>query len=381
MRAQIETPEPITYIPPPPPDPSDIEVPDQDVLDDEHKETFRQALRRLLSTPLAEYTYAQILDGLPTEPSLRDSYVWMPRHPVYELEHTELCEGFLDKARDFMTKFDAFGLRFKQSLLRAFQNTTSGSQQFNLRLIELVVVACHQIAAHLYELDDGAHKHQLHQDWVDAESQVTEKEARYRSYALTPTAFFHRFYQAYDQYPRGCADVAGYWAEGKIFGGVVVFDRGETEQECNSMWIHGSKYRGPKTLYPPMPEQFDALISFLLAKPDDEVPCPLPIFGTRMNRPRWDAYDAITRFHIFRDKYERKVPTTRPQPGRVQDGADWPEILDEHIVMTAMRHRRWGRPVDEEELAAAQARLKEVTPSSPCWTQYVPNSEHEPHVD
>lgn len=131
-----------------------------------------------------------------------------------------------------------------------------------------------------------------------------------------------------------------------------------------------------------MPEQFDALISFLLAKPDDELPCPLPILGTRMNRPRWDAYDAITRFHIFRDKYERKVPTTRPEPGCVRaGGADWPEILDEHIVITAMQNRRWGAPVDEEELAAAEARLKEVTPSSPCWTQYVTNSEYEPQVD
>lgn len=144
------------------------------------------------------------------------------------------------------------------------------------------------------------------------------------------------------------------------------------------MWIHGSKLKGPTTLYPPTPDQFDALISFLLAEPDDELPCPLPILGTRMNRPRWDAYDAITRFHIFRDKYERKVPTTRPEPGCVRGGADWPEILDEHIVITAMQNRNWGAPVDEEELAAAEARLKEVTPSSPCWNQYVTNSEYEP---
>lgn len=109
----------------------------------------------------------------------------------------------------------------------------SGSKEFNLRLIELVVVACHQIGSYLFELDDGVHKHQLHQDWVDTDSQVTEEEARHRGYALPPTAFFHRSYQAYEQYPRGRADVAGYWAEGKIFGGVVVFDRGETEQEAS----------------------------------------------------------------------------------------------------------------------------------------------------
>ncbi|KAF7554764.1 hypothetical protein G7Z17_g2638 [Cylindrodendrum hubeiense] len=308
MRAQIEIPETITYITPLPPDPLDIFIKDADVLDTEHKETFRQALMRLLSTPLAEFTYAQILDGLPTEQCFLESYYFMHRHPVYELGHTELCEGFLEKARDFRATFDPSDLRFNQS---------------------------------------------VHQDWLDIEHQVTGDELRYRRYFLP----------------------SGYWAEGKIFGGVVVFDRGETEQECNSMWIHGSKLKGPTTLYPPTPEQFDALISFLLAKLDDEVSCPLPILGTRMNRPRWDAYDAITRFHIFRDKYERKIPTTRPEPGCVRGGADWPEILDERIVITAMQNRNWGVPVDEEELAAAKARLKEVTPSSPCWNQHITNSE------
>lgn len=136
MRARIENPEPITYITPPPPDPSDIEVPDQDALDNEHKETFRQALRRLLSTPVAELTYAQILDGLPTEQSFRDSYVWMPCHPVYELEHTELCEGFLDKARDFRAKFDPFDLRFKQSV----------SQLINMFLVPPVWLSGHPVA-------------------------------------------------------------------------------------------------------------------------------------------------------------------------------------------------------------------------------------------
>jgi hypothetical protein len=54
-----------------------------------------------------------------------------------------------------------------------------------------------------------------------------------RFYEPPPTAFCHRAYRYPEQYPRGLADVAGYWAESKIFGGVVVFDRGETEDEVN----------------------------------------------------------------------------------------------------------------------------------------------------
>ena len=55
-----------------------------------------------------------------------------------------------------------------------------------------------------------------------------------RFYDPPPTPFAHPAYRYPEQYPRGLADVAGYWAESKIFGGVVVFDRGETEEEVSS---------------------------------------------------------------------------------------------------------------------------------------------------
>lgn len=40
-----------------------------------------------------------------------------------------------------------------------------------------------------------------------------------------PTHFFHCQYVDFDLYPHGIADVAGYWTEDQIFGGVFVFDR------------------------------------------------------------------------------------------------------------------------------------------------------------
>ena len=92
-----------------------------------------------------------------------------------------------------------------------------------------MVVGCHQIAAHLYALDAGTHKHQLHDEWLQSPEATWLREERGR--ILPPTAFFHRYYMNVEQYPRGPPDAAGYWAEGKIFGGVVVFDRGESEKE------------------------------------------------------------------------------------------------------------------------------------------------------
>lgn len=68
----------------------------------------------VLRTKVAEFTFAQILDGLPTEQSLNDSYFYMEGHPVYELEHKELCEGYFEKAREFRCRFDPSSLLFNQ---------------------------------------------------------------------------------------------------------------------------------------------------------------------------------------------------------------------------------------------------------------------------
>lgn len=47
--------------------------------------------------------------------------------------------------------------------------------------------------------------------------------------------FFHVDYMDYDQYPNGLADIAGYWAEDRIFGGVVLFDRGDSGAEVRDV--------------------------------------------------------------------------------------------------------------------------------------------------
>ena len=55
-----------------------------------------------------------------------------------------------------------------------------------------------------------------------------------QGYSPPPAAFFHEYYTESERYPHGLGDVAGYWAEGKIFGGVVVFDRGESDSEVRA---------------------------------------------------------------------------------------------------------------------------------------------------
>lgn len=70
------------------------------LLDEEHFQEFHRALLNILSTDLAEFNHAQILDGLPTVKSFKESYDYMKGHPVYELDHTKLCPGSLGTARE-----------------------------------------------------------------------------------------------------------------------------------------------------------------------------------------------------------------------------------------------------------------------------------------
>lgn len=80
-------------------------------LDGEHLASFEQALANLLATPTAEFTYAQIIDGMPTN----DTY--MTDHWFYEglpvLDHQQLCPGTMEKTQAFRSQFDILSLKFE----------------------------------------------------------------------------------------------------------------------------------------------------------------------------------------------------------------------------------------------------------------------------
>jgi hypothetical protein len=86
-----------------------------------------------------------------------------------------------------------------------------------MRLLELLAIACHDIAALLYFNTEPG----LRRKDQDAETRRAALQGR-------PTDFMHEDYFAWEQYPNGIADVVGYWAEYHLFGGVVLFERGES---------------------------------------------------------------------------------------------------------------------------------------------------------
>lgn len=229
-----------------------------ELLEGEHLQTLRQALTNCLATSVAEYTYAQILDGRPT------ALVYCGEHHIEDdwpmRQHEEICPGFLDKAKAFRSDFDVLSLEFEAKVITTPSNTTSRlhiqcidiviqtlqayqdakyhTVAWKLRLIELVAVACHDIAVLLYEMDEGAHKHTEHKAWLK-EQKKKHPNKRSTARKLLPPAslFWHGAFRSHRRYPNGLAELAGYWAENQIFGGVVLFDRGESGEEVSLLLL------------------------------------------------------------------------------------------------------------------------------------------------
>lgn len=97
-----------------PPVKSNSHVDSLDILDAAHQNPFEKALRRILNTELAEHTYAEILDGLPTNDSYRDLHYPQAGHPC--LQHLELCPGSRERACEFRSGLDITALKFNSSV-------------------------------------------------------------------------------------------------------------------------------------------------------------------------------------------------------------------------------------------------------------------------
>lgn len=125
------------------------------------------------------------------------------------------------------------------------------------------------------------------------------------------------------------------------------------------------------TLFPPTPDQFNALMRFLLSNEDQNAECPLLIQGTKHNRPRWDPNKAFAHHHMFRDKYERNV-LPEPRHGQdVWDSIHWPELDDSRVLSLVHCPRTDGTPwVTDEQVAEAKANIWNITPTSPLWNRY-----------
>ncbi|KAK4245686.1 hypothetical protein C7999DRAFT_42773 [Corynascus novoguineensis] len=277
----------------------------------DHRRLLIRAIERVLSTEVAEFTYAQIIDGLPTgdvavnsrdQPYGYDQHL----HPIYSA-HDELCPGTIEEARQFRHEFQPEILAFDSKLLHEYRACSPGSRGFKIRLIEMVAVAVHQIAAILFDLNTSVHKDDGIIDWAPPKSETLYW--RWHPDGPLPTLFKHPWYKDYDQYPRGVADMVGYWAETRILGGVVLFDRrdpnAEPRADPEAVYLHPDRANVTYRICQLLPEQRQALLDFLLA---DDMPSGniLPLLISNENTTRVDPEEPIQSTGIYRDLWERK---------------------------------------------------------------------------
>ncbi|KAG8166868.1 hypothetical protein KVR01_002557 [Diaporthe batatas] len=266
-----------------------------EILDQPHTVRFCGAMMNILHSKPAEFTFAQLVDGLPLAKVASVSRALRYEEPVRN--HKELCPGAMDKVRALRDTFDPASLDLPVEVLRRYQNIPAGSRASKLPFIELIVVAVHRLAV-LIHREGNLHK----------EKDPTFDQGRpfHRwSGKPYPTPFCLIHYSDPEQYPDGVADLAGYWAENWIFGGVVVFSRGESGTECNGVWLHSCKEYTTDSLWALTEDQVARLLGFLESnKPPD---CPLPIKLERANRRRVDPDNCIPEYNIYRDRWERKM--------------------------------------------------------------------------
>lgn len=101
----------------------DQRVPFRSISSVHHRLVLDRAIKNVLSTELAQFTYAQIIDGLPTGDVSWDCRYCgaFGEHPI-DSEHEKLCPGALEKAREYYEQWNSEILMFeaKVSLLQFF---------------------------------------------------------------------------------------------------------------------------------------------------------------------------------------------------------------------------------------------------------------------
>ncbi|KAH9991313.1 hypothetical protein F4779DRAFT_249005 [Xylariaceae sp. FL0662B] len=314
-----------------------------------HRNILDRAIRNVLSTDISEITLAQIVDGLPLSEIERDTYTGhgylTADHPLHQ-KHKQLCPGVLEKTRQLYSDFNIDSLQISTKLLHEYRISAPGSRTFQMRLIELAAVAIHQIAVQLYKLGTSLHKDDGITSW---EPPKDHPIWFYNPDGAPPTLFQHRQYRYYDQYPDGIADGVAYWAESRIFGGVVLFDRREPgsadDVDPEGVYLHPERNMMTYRIYRLLDSQKLELLQFLLSEAPPPGSSPLPILGNKNNRRRVDPEEPVEATGIYRDLWERK-PLGQDELDRrlkdVIDDIDFPtdEDLEEAQERAAIRRQR-----------------------------------------
>lgn len=271
----------------------------------------------------------------------------------------------------------------------------------------MIAVAIHQIAVYLYKLGLNLGGHKDYFTWKPSKDDTVF----YQFYpdGKLPSLCFHKHYRDYDQYPDGVADIVGYWAETRVFGGVVLFDRRKPSQRENHEDVSSSAsvaeiesvlaswYNAKNNIIQPdticfhsyaesityriwrlLDTQKKAVLDFLLSDNDiigqpNRAPNPFPILPGRNNLTRIDPEEPIHKTGIYRDPWERKPLGDRAGDPRMHccvfntmDYPSWADFkrsleraLNRRYEIDDRREKEIEAEMEEEELAAKSGKQEE----------------------
>jgi hypothetical protein len=207
-----------------------------------------------------------------------------------------------------------------------------------------VAVAIHQIAVLLFSLDTNLHKHDDITNWAPPKAGSVLNTMFWDEFpnGPLPTLFCHPWYIDYEQYPNGAADMAGYWAEARILGGVVLFDR-RLDGDPDHIYLLPDRQDVTYRIYQLLPEQKEALLEFLTTDSEPSADT-LPILGDKKNLHRIDPEEPIEETGIYRDIWERKFRPPKLNDQRLRDvwnTFDFPTHSDKVAAAERAADRRY----------------------------------------
>ena len=133
----------------------------------------------------------------------------------------------------------------------------------------------------LFDMNTSLHKNDGVTEWAPPNPGSPYDSIFWEMYpeGRPATLFEHPWFRDSDQYPNGAADMAGYWAEARILGGVVLFDR-RPNGEPDHVYLHPNREDATYRIFRLLPEQKQNLVEFLTTEADSPTN-PLPIMGTK----------------------------------------------------------------------------------------------------
>lgn len=120
-----------------------------------------------------------------------------------------------------------------------YQSAPLGSREHILRLLEITAASANALAGILYAY--------FHPN-TDTKPQNPPEGHRLAFHGTDSfyVDFYHSDYTEFNDYPFGLLDVVGYWAETQLFGGVLLFDRGDSGSEVAEFLLLFVPYVGVK---------------------------------------------------------------------------------------------------------------------------------------